>query len=108
MGVLTLWAGVAAFAPAGPSDLPDLANAWLLAGLASYAVSLTLGTIGIAREITLTVLLGQHWPLAVGIATAITVKVVLTIGELLCSLLLLGGLQLQRRLAGRAGREGGR
>lgn len=102
IGALILAALMRAMAPIGPADLGTLALIWLVAGLASYAVSLTLGAVGVLREITLTVLLAQHWPLATGIAAAICVKLVLTLGEIACSLLVLGGLRLWRRLAGRA------
>lgn len=100
MGVLILAALMRALQPIGVADLPSLMMIWLLAGLASYATSLTLGAVGILREITLTVLLAQHWPLAAGIAAAICVKLVLTLGEIVCSLLILGGLRLWRQLRG--------
>jgi hypothetical protein len=99
MGALIMWSIMRAFVPIDISDLLSVVDIWLLAGLASYAVSLTLGAIGIAREITLTVLLAQHWPLAAGIAAAIVVKLLLTLGEIGCSLIILGCIQLWRRLA---------
>lgn len=98
IGALILAALMRALGPVGAADLGALALIWLVAGLASYAVSLTLGAVGILREITLTVLLAQHWPLATAIAAAICVKLVLTLGEIACSLLVLGGLRLWRRL----------
>jgi hypothetical protein len=98
LGALILAALMAALAPVTPADVGNLALVWLVAGLASYVVSLTLGAIGILREITLTVLLAQQWPLATVIAAAICVKLVLTLGEIVCSLLVLGGLRLWRRL----------
>jgi hypothetical protein len=100
MGVLMLWAIMRALAPVAPADVATMATIWLLAGLASYAVSLTLGAIGIAREITLTVLLAQHWPLAACLAAAIAVKLILTAGEVGCSLAILGWIQIARRRAG--------
>jgi hypothetical protein len=66
----------------------------------SYVVTLTLGAIGILREITLTMLLAQHWPLAIGVAAAIGMKLLLTLGEIVCSLLMLSGFLLWRRLTG--------
>ena len=102
MGVLIMWAIVRAFVPINLADLLTITNIWLLAGLASYAMSLTLGAIGIAREITLTVLVAQHWPLAAGIAAAIMVKLILTLGEIVCSLIILGCLQMWRWLAARS------
>jgi hypothetical protein len=104
MGALIMWAIMRAFVPIQAADLLSIVDIWLLAGLASYAVSLTLGAIGIAREITLTVLIAQHWPLATGIAAAIVVKLLLTLGEIGCSLIILGYLQLWRRLRARSGR----
>lgn len=106
MGVLILAALMRALQPIGASDLPTLMMIWMLAGLASYAASLTLGAVGILREITLAVLIAQHWPLAAGLAAAICVKLVLTLGEIVCSLLILGGLRLWRRLPGRPGGDG--
>ncbi len=102
MGVVIMWSIMRAFVPVQFADLLNIADIWLLAGLASYAVSLTLGAIGIAREITLTVLIAQHWPLAAGIAAAIMVKLILTLGEIICSLIVLGGFQVWRRLAARS------
>lgn len=101
IGVLFLWAAVHVFVPLGVADLRPLFDVWLVAGLASYAVSLSLGSLGIAREITLTLLLAQHWALPVAIATAIVVKTVLTLGEILCSALILGWLYLAKRRAAR-------
>jgi hypothetical protein len=106
MGALILWSIIRAFVPISSADLLSVVDIWLLAGLASYAVSLTLGAIGIAREITLTVLIAQHWSLAAGIAAAIVVKLLLTIGEIGCSLIILGCLQLWRRLAARSETRG--
>lgn len=91
---LFLWAILATFTPVSLDSLPTVLWFWLSAALASYAVSLTLGFFVIAREITLTVLLAQIWPLPVALATAITVKLVLTLGEVLCSLITLGVLRL--------------
>jgi hypothetical protein len=109
IGILILWLSMRAFGPLEVTDFIPLARIWLLTGLTSYLLNLTFGAIGIVREITLTVMLTQQWPLALAIAAAITVKLVLTVGELVCSLMLLGGLQLRRRwLAKRAvqGAEG--
>jgi hypothetical protein len=106
MGMLILAALMRALQPIELSNLYNLMMIWMLAGLASYAASLTLGAVGILREITLTVLIAQHWPLAAGIAAAICVKLVLTLGEIACSLLILGWLRLWRRLAERPGSSG--
>jgi hypothetical protein len=97
LGVLFLAAILRVFTPVSAGDIWALANVWLLAGLASYAVSLTLGSLGIAREITLTYLLAQVWPLHIAVATAIVVKIVLTLGEVVCSLTVLAALWLARR-----------
>ncbi len=84
-GVAFLAAIVAAFAPVTAATLLSLAITWLFTGVASFVVSLTLGTIGIAREITLVVLLTQAYPLAVAVATGILVKLLLTVGEIIVS-----------------------
>ncbi|NTV62462.1 MAG: hypothetical protein HGA65_02850 [Oscillochloris sp.] len=97
VGILIMWSIVRSFVSIDLSALAPIADIWLLAGLASYAVSLLLGAFGIAREITLTVLLSQHWPLAASIASAIMVKLLLTLGEIGCSLVILGWFQLWRR-----------
>lgn len=96
LGGLFLWAILRSFAPISIGDLPIVFHIWLLSSLASYAVSLTLGTLGIAREITLSVLLAPIWPLPAALATAITVKLLLTLGEVICSLLVLGFLRLTK------------
>jgi hypothetical protein len=87
---LFLWAVLSAFVPVPISDYQAVLYMWLFTSLASYGVSLTLGMLNFAREITLTVLLTQIWPLPVAIATAVTVKILLTVGEVTCSLILLG------------------
>ncbi|NTU80239.1 MAG: hypothetical protein HGA45_12840 [Chloroflexales bacterium] len=91
---LFLWAILSAFVPVPLESVQTVLWIWLNAALASYAVSLTLGFFVIAREITLTVLLSQIWPLPVALATAIAVKLVLTLGEVTCSLIVLGALRL--------------
>ena len=97
LGCWFLWAVLHTFVPLQVNALGTLMHIWLLAGLASYIVSLTLGSIGIAREITLTVLLAHTWPLSAALSTAIIVKLILTLGEIGCSLLFLGGLYLWRK-----------
>jgi hypothetical protein len=97
LGCWFLWAVLHTFVPLQMNALGTLMHIWLLAGLASYIVNLTLGSIGIAREITLTVLLAHTWPLSAALSTAIVVKLVLTLGEIGCSLLFLGGLYLWRK-----------
>jgi hypothetical protein len=92
-GALFLATLLHTFVPVRMTDLPSLLSIWLVAGLTGYVISLTLGTIGIAREATLTFLLAQVWPLPVAIAAAILVKVVLTVGQIGCALLILTGLR---------------
>jgi hypothetical protein len=72
-----------------PGDLFNLLGIWLVAGLSGYIISLSLGTINIAREATLVVLLAQHWPLSAGISTALIVKIILTVGQIVCALIVL-------------------
>jgi hypothetical protein len=94
LGVGFLWLTLRAFVPLQPADLITLFNVWLLAGLASYGVSVTLGSIGVVRELTLTALLAGTWPLSAAIATALVVKLLLTLGEIGCSGAVLGWLHL--------------
>jgi hypothetical protein len=94
LAALFLWAVLAAFVPLTLAELTVVLQIWLTASLASYAVSLTLGMLGIAREITLTLLLTQIWSLPVALASAITVKLLLTLGEVVSSLIILGILRL--------------
>lgn len=94
-----LWAILNTFVAVPLSAMATVLWIWLAAALAGYAVSLTLGFLAIAREITLTVLLAQFWPLPVALACAITVKLLLTLGEVIASLVVLGALRLT---AGRA------
>ncbi len=93
---LFLWAVLNAYLPVPLAMFGTVLWIWLAAALAGYAVSLTLGFLAIAREITLTVLLAQIWPLPVALACAITVKLLLTLGEVIASLLVLGGLRLSK------------
>ena len=71
-------------------------NIWLIAGLTGTVISLTLGTIGVAREATLTFLLAQIWPFSIGVAAAVIVKLLLTIGQVSCALLILAYLSLNK------------
>ncbi|WP_129629197.1 hypothetical protein [Candidatus Oscillochloris fontis] len=98
IGILIMWFIMRALVPINFDMCLTIAHIWLLASLASYAMSVTLGVFGIIREITFTVLLAQYWPITVGIAVAIIVKVILTFGQIGCSLILLGAIQIYRRL----------
>jgi len=102
LGICFLWSIVHIFVPIPVSSIVDLVSIWLLSSLASYVASLTLGAFGIARELTLTALLAQFWPLPVALATALVVKTLLTIGEIGCSGVILGWLYLRRKRAGNA------
>lgn len=106
MGILMLWLIMRALTPISIADSSSIADIWLLTGLTNYAISVTMGFFGIAREVTLTVLLAQLWPWSVSIAAAIIVKLILTLGEIGCSLAILGLFQLQGRWTGnRDGKE---
>lgn len=98
VGILIMWFIMRALVPIGYDTWLTISYIWLLMGVASYAVSITLGAFGIIREITLTVLVAQQWPITVGIAAAIIIKVILTLGEISCSLFVLGIIQFYRRL----------
>jgi uncharacterized membrane protein YbhN (UPF0104 family) len=100
LGVCFLWAILHTFVPLDLHDLAFLFNVWLLAGLISYIVSSTFGALGIAREVTMSFLLAQVWPLPAAIATSIAVRIVLNLGELGCSAVVLGWLYLSRKRAG--------
>lgn len=89
-----LWLTLHAFAPVHLADLGTLFNIWLLAGLASYVISVTLGSLGVVRELTVTALLAPTWSLPAAIATAIAVKLILTLGEIACSGVVLGLLRI--------------
>jgi len=102
LGVCFLWSIVHIFIPIPFSSIVDLVSIWLLSSLASYVASLTLGAFGIARELTLTALLAQFWPLPVAIAAALLVKTLLTLGEIGCSGIILGWLYLRRKRADNA------
>lgn len=94
---LFLWAVLNAFVAVPLAEMAEVLWIWLAAALAGYAVSLTLGFLAIAREITLTVLLAQLWPLPVALAVAIAVRLLLNLGEVLSSLIVLGALRLAAR-----------
>jgi uncharacterized membrane protein YbhN (UPF0104 family) len=85
------------FVPVHLNDYLPLLNMWLLAGLVGTIVSISVGTIGVAREATLTFMLAQHWPLPVSIATAVAIKIILTVGQVVCAALILGWLYLKKR-----------
>ncbi len=97
MGVGFVWSILRSITPLELSTLLPLMDIWLVACLAGYAISLSLGTLGIAREITLTFLLAQQWSLPIAIAAAILIKIALTFGELGCSVLVLAKVRLWRK-----------
>jgi hypothetical protein len=99
LGAAFLGATIGTFASIEMSQAPSLLSMWLVAGIAGYVVSLSLGTIGIAREATLTFLIAQSWTLPVAIATAIMVKLLLTAGQIGCDFLVLGFLRLHDRVS---------
>ncbi|HMQ34051.1 MAG TPA: hypothetical protein PKD53_25180 [Chloroflexaceae bacterium] len=94
---LFLWAVLNAFVAVPMAEMASVQWIWLAAALAGYAVSLTLGFLAIAREITLTVLLAQLWPLPIALACAIAVRLLLNLGEVVSSLVVLGALRLAAR-----------
>lgn len=97
LGGLFLWAVLNAFVAVPLAEMATVLWIWLASALAGYAVSLTLGFLAIAREITLTVLLGQLWPLPIALAVAIAVRLLLNLGEVVSSLIVLGALRLAAR-----------
>jgi hypothetical protein len=92
-----LWAILHTFVPLQLSDLIVLCNVCFLACLIGYIVSSTFGALGIAREVTMSFLLAQVWPLPVAIATSITMRIMLNLGELSCSAVVLGWLYITRK-----------
>ncbi len=74
-----------AFVPVDSSGWLRIAQIWLLAGIGSYVVGITLGSLGIVRELTLGVMLAQFLPLNGVLVSAVLVKTILTVGEILCS-----------------------
>jgi hypothetical protein len=99
LGVLFLWALIGGFTPVTFAQIAPLFVIYPLISLAGYLASLTLGVLAIAREISLVALLGAIWPLPVAVATAVALKVTLSLFEIGCSLVVLGVLRLaaQRR-----------
>jgi hypothetical protein len=97
-GALFLAAILHTFVPVNVGDYFPLLNMWLIASLAGMIVSLSVGTLGVAREATLTFLLAQYWPLSVCVATAVLVKITLTLGQVICALFILTWLRLLRRM----------
>ena len=97
LGVCMLWAAVHVFTPVEAAQFATVFNIWLLMGLVSYLGTLTLGGIGIGREITLTFLLAQHWPLSVAVASAVVIKTVLTLGEIVCGASILAWLRFRAK-----------
>ncbi len=83
------------FAVTTPDQTLDIMRWWLIAGLAGYAISLTLGMLAIAREATLAFFIGQVWSPSIGIAVALAVKLILTIGPIVCAFAMLGLLKVK-------------
>ncbi len=98
MGALILTATLRTFIFVSMLDYLPLLNIWLIAGLVGTIISITVGTLGFAREATLTVLLAQYWPLSASIATAVSIKIILTAGQVVSALIILGWLRLIRKV----------
>ena len=79
-----------------------LLNIWLVAGLAGTIVSYSIGTVGVAREATLTFLLARYWPLSASIAVAVIVKIILTVGQIGCALFILSGIHIIKKIKNQA------
>ncbi len=85
------------FTPVSMADYWSIFYIWLGAALLGSFVSIGIGTLGIAREMSLTYLLAQYWPLPASIATAISVKIILTLGQVFLALVILGWLRLLKK-----------
>ncbi len=96
-GGLILATALHTFVPIHLSDYLPLLSMWLLAGLVGTIVSLSVGTIGMAREATLTYMLAQSWSLPVSIATAVIIKIILTLGQVICAATILGWFYIGKR-----------
>jgi hypothetical protein len=94
------WAVCSILVPLGAESVEPMLSAWLLANLANSVLTLTLGAVPIAREVTLSVLLAQWWAWPVALAAVALVKIFFTLGDLLCSAAVLGWLHLTRRNGG--------
>ena len=94
LGGLFLGAIVGTFTSVEMGQFPALLRMWLMASMAGYLVSVTLGAFGIAREATLSFLVAQTWSWPVAIAVAIMVKLLLTLGQIGCDLLVIGLLRV--------------
>ena len=97
LGALFLAAILHTFVPLTAADYLPLLEMWLIAGLVGTIVSISFGAVGIAREATLTFMLAQLWPLPISIAVAVLVKIILTAGQVIFALLVLGWLRLQKK-----------
>ena len=89
IGCLFFFYVIQSFSTANWSQFLTVCEIWLLAGIAGFVVSISLGFLGLAREITLSALVAQYWSLPVGVLTAFAIKLILTIGQVFCALTIL-------------------
>ena len=97
IGGLFLTAILRAFKPVSIADYWSLLFIWLGSALLGSLVSISIGALGVAREASLTFLLAQFWPLPASVATAVSVKLILTLGQVVYALIILGWLHLIKR-----------
>lgn len=97
VGGLFLVVILRAFTQVSVADYWSLFYIWLGSALLGSVISISVGTLGMAREASLTFLLTRYWPLSASIATAVSVKIILTLGQIIFALILLGWFRLIER-----------
>ena len=97
VGGLFLVTILRAFTQVSVADYGALFYIWLGSALLGSVISISVGTLGMAREASLTFLLTRYWPLSASIATAVSVKIILTLGQIIFALTILGWFRLIER-----------
>lgn len=96
VGALFFWFIVRATTTIRFEDMTTVMIIWLSAGLANYALTITVGALGFVRELTIVALLTQLTPVSVAVISAALSRLILTFGEIICSLFMLGILNLSK------------
>ncbi len=78
-------------------SMSELWRIWIISSIFAYIGSLTLGGIGILREFSITFLLGNLISLPYAVVIAAVSRIIMTIGNLIWPLLIMGITNLTRR-----------
>lgn len=97
IGGVTLYVMIGSFYRLDVALLPSIMNSWFLAGLTGNIALFVPSGLGV-REVGLTFLLGRVLPTSLAALSALLFRVLLTVGEVLCALIVVATVTVARRL----------